>query len=628
MKPDNGRSSSSEGRPRAGTWGGATDRQALQQIAEDISSRSRFQVCVIEVLRTDGMLETVAVAGRPDVVGWLLGQGTPVGARDDAFTCGATFGSLTFVAAEWLSERAADLVDVYGYVPDLPDSEDSDAWRACDMLVARLTDESGALRAAVWLDEPESGRRLQVPELLALSSSLALDFRAVVTTVERESLAQQVRMARAARTMIRAASGRLEIAELLEMARHELREAFRASHLDVHVQHGLVPEGQRPGQDGLRHGLDGQRSGIDGQRPGIEPQSSVLDGLSSVSPALEREIGEAMTRAWRHERVVIIEPGHVWGDAGLDSRFRDELDLHLAELGLSTVVLVPMAAGGLLLGALVIHRRPDGVRWTDSESSAALDVGQDLASAILQARALQGEHQLNVELRRLDEYRQELISTVSHELKNPIGAILGHLEMLEGEPGLPRHVSLGIDAVGRAASRLGTLAEDLLTLSRLGSAGASRAALPIDLALVLTEAVESSQVAADQAQVRLEVGRRDEHAVVLGDADDLYRVISNLVSNAIKYSPPGATVRLCLSLEDDGVCFTCEDEGMGISPADQAKLFEEFFRSTNPLALARPGTGLGLPIVKRVVERHGGRIGVESELGRGTHVYVWLPRAG
>jgi signal transduction histidine kinase len=150
-------------------------------------------------------------------------------------------------------------------------------------------------------------------------------------------------------------------------------------------------------------------------------------------------------------------------------------------------------------------------------------------------------------------------------------------------------------------------------------------AVPVDLHHVVDEVVELSAVAADRKGIIVSVQAPAGPLATLGDADELDRLCANLVSNAIKYTPDGRTVTIKLTRDGDQVELCCSDEGIGISAQDQEKLFEEFFRSTNPAAIALPGTGLGLAIVKRIVERHDGRIEVESELGKGSTFRVRLP---
>ena len=110
-----------------------------------------------------------------------------------------------------------------------------------------------------------------------------------------------------------------------------------------------------------------------------------------------------------------------------------------------------------------------------------------------------------------------------------------------------------------------------------------------------------------------------------GSAGDLERVVQNLVSNAVKFTPAGGKVAVSVGRRRDRVVLECTDDGFGISHEDQTRLFTEFFRGTNPKTLQVPGTGLGLSIAQRVVARHGGRIDIDSEPGRGTSVRLLLP---
>jgi signal transduction histidine kinase len=323
--------------------------------------------------------------------------------------------------------------------------------------------------------------------------------------------------------------------------------------------------------------------------------------------------------------VVIVEPGRVWGDEQLDEEHRDALTRHLAEKGAGALVVVPLGAGPDPVGVLLLARRVDGVRWTESESSAALDVGHDLGRAILSTRARERELELIEELKRLDEYRSQLISTVSHELQNPLGVILGHVELLESLSGLPDGAQPSLRALGRSAERLSAVVDDLLLLSRMETPDHPLAGDRVDLAPVLAEVAEDLALAADQYGVAVAAPRVEGEVVVAGSRAELARLLANLVSNAVKYSRPGGRVRLRLWRDGDEIVFECRDEGIGISEADQALLFTEFFRSTNPEAVSRPGTGLGLAIVRRIVERHSGRIEVRSRLGEGTTVTVALP---
>ena len=147
----------------------------------------------------------------------------------------------------------------------------------------------------------------------------------------------------------------------------------------------------------------------------------------------------------------------------------------------------------------------------------------------------------------------------------------------------------------------------------------------MDLRRVLLDVAEECHHAAAAKSQDCAVVTPDEPALVAGSADELHRMLANLASNAIKYSAEGARIEVRLEPVDGLTRVSFVDAGIGISANDQEHLFREFFRSTNPDALARSGTGLGLAIVERIVQRHAGRIELTSELGRGTTVSVTLP---
>jgi len=580
-------------RARGDGWGGDGARDAIRQIAEELRLRTGFGTCEVEVLRPDDMLEFVAIAGNDDADAEMLRRASPFAAMKPALSLGAEYGAWTFVAQEWLTPEARRLLTEYCWIPEIADTDDADQWRALDILVARIVDDRGHLRALMYLDEPLSGARPATTQLRALARETQLSLRAVLTALEREELGQQVRLAGTAREVVRAASSQGGYVDLLSSAHDHLVAGFRAQDVTVRVFADPRPEW---------------------------PEVSA----AHVPPHLFEAVEAAARRAWATQTVVIAERGRVWGDEPLERLHRDDLTRHLTHHGASEVVVAPVGAGSEPLGMLVIARELGGARWTESESHAALDIGHDLGRAVLNTRAHERETELIAELRRLGQYRAELISTVSHELKNPLGVILGHVEMLQSLADLPPQATASIRALGRGAARLTSVVDDLLLLSRMGTPDVPLLRLPVDLTAVLAEVTDHEAVRADQQRVTITVAPYDGALVVSGDPELLFRLCANLVNNAVKYSRPGGSVNLSLSRVADEVVFTCTDDGLGISDADQAQLFSEFFRSTNPEALGRPGTGLGLAIVARIIARHDGRIEVESELGSGTTFRVTL----
>lgn len=581
-------------RPRRDTWGVLAARRAMRDLAEDMRRRGGYGVCAIQVARSDEMLEFVAIADDADVETQLLGRGSPVAAVFPALDQGLTIGAFTFVAREAMTDEAWERIEPHGVTPDVPPSDDPRAWRGQDILVAQIRDESGLLRSLAFLDLPRSGLRPTPAELRGLSAELGVHLAAILTTIEREEFAQAVRLAASARKMVRPGASRLSIDQLLTRAGRELRTSLRASALRIQA-------------------FSDATVGV-GREPSV-----------SIDATLWRPIVAAARRSWQRQDVILAEPGRVWGDDVLDEGWRGEITGHLLRHGLGEVILVPFGAGDEALGLIAVARLAGAERWTDAESSAVLDVGHDLGREVLNARASERERAAVAELRRLDDYRAKLIATVAHELKNPLGVVGGHLEMLESVEGLPEAARRSIEGIGKGTARLTDLVDGLAMLSKVRDVDRTAVQERVDLRPVCRDVVEQLRVLGGHQGVTLHLDEGPGPAVVAGDPSELISAISNLAHNALKYSDRGGNVWLRLGRRDNRVVVTCTDEGIGISPGDRKGLFREFFRSTNPAALDRPGSGLGLTIVHRIATRHGGSVDVESSPGRGSTFTLTLP---
>ena len=147
----------------------------------------------------------------------------------------------------------------------------------------------------------------------------------------------------------------------------------------------------------------------------------------------------------------------------------------------------------------------------------------------------------------------------------------------------------------------------------------------VDLRQVLLDVAEECHHAAAAKGQDCRIDAPEQPVLVPGSSEELHRMLANLASNAIKYSPDGSAIDVRISHVDGHVRVSFKDSGIGISEPDQSRLFREFFRSTNPQALSLPGTGMGLAIVDRIVRRHSGHVDVASSLGEGTTVSVTLP---
>jgi signal transduction histidine kinase len=329
-------------------------------------------------------------------------------------------------------------------------------------------------------------------------------------------------------------------------------------------------------------------------------------------------------RCWRAGVVAVVgadghvEPARLWSDDDIA-----QVRVFLSDAAARSLLIAPMGSGSSCFGYIACTRGPGDPDWTDAEAQAALEMGRDLGRAIRNARLYAVERRVAAELREADRSKTQLFSTVSHELKNPLASIVGHVELLRQEPDGNGDWSLGV--IERNTERLQSLVDDLLTLSRVSDPDRPMPEADVDLGEVSRDVVDMFRPRADTQQVSLTFDLEERLPLVRGSAGDLERVVQNLVSNAVKFTPAGGKVAVSVASRRDRVVLECIDDGLGISPEDQEGLFTEFFRGTNPETLQVPGTGLGLSIAQRVVTRHGGRIDVESELGRGTSITLLLP---
>ena len=250
------------------------------------------------------------------------------------------------------------------------------------------------------------------------------------------------------------------------------------------------------------------------------------------------------------------------------------------------------------------------------------------ARDITERKALEAGLQHHVrELEELDRIRSEFVATVSHELRTPLTSIIGKVEMLvDGDHGdLAPGQALSLGVIGRNSARLLVLIEDLLTLSHIETSTLNLQLEPTCVArLVDGVRGQVEPIAAAQA-VTLTIDCDPGAETVAVDREQLDRALLNLLTNAIKFTPAGGTVELRALVEGADLVVTVADTGVGIPPDEQDRLFTRFFRSSIATRLAIQGTGLGLVIVKRIVEEHGGTISVESTPEVGTTVTIRLP---
>ncbi|MBL8728106.1 MAG: PAS domain-containing protein [Planctomycetes bacterium] len=230
-------------------------------------------------------------------------------------------------------------------------------------------------------------------------------------------------------------------------------------------------------------------------------------------------------------------------------------------------------------------------------------------------------------LKRLESLRRDFVANVSHELKTPLAAIQGFVETVLDDPDMPvatRHRFL--ERIARQADRLTTLVGDLLTLSRLDDhAAIEPPPEPCDLVAVVRDIVRDLGPLAERRGLHLQAALPAHSLPVRADREALRQVGGNLVDNAIKYTPAGGRVTVQVTSAAGRALLEVRDTGIGLSPEDQARVFERFYRVDRARSRDLGGTGLGLSIVKNTVLNLGGDVGVRSELGQGSTFWVALP---
>jgi two-component system, OmpR family, phosphate regulon sensor histidine kinase PhoR len=226
-------------------------------------------------------------------------------------------------------------------------------------------------------------------------------------------------------------------------------------------------------------------------------------------------------------------------------------------------------------------------------------------------------------LKELDRIKSEFVSVVSHDLRSPLTAILGYVELLPRAGPVNEMQAQFIQRVQRSVQNITLLIEDLLDLGRI-EAGFDQSMQPYHLSTLIRDVVEGLRPAAEAKDQTIKLNLVPHLAPNRGNPLRLRQVVHNLIDNAIKYTPTGGEVLVEASWEHEQIVLRVKDTGVGIAPADQPYIFDKFYRSEAVID-SHAGTGLGLSIVKSVVERHQGRIWVESQTGNGATFTVVLP---
>jgi signal transduction histidine kinase len=308
--------------------------------------------------------------------------------------------------------------------------------------------------------------------------------------------------------------------------------------------------------------------------------------------------------------------------------------------GLYSMISVPLVSKGKIIGTLNTESCTSE-QYGNEELELATRIGAQVTNAVSnsllyeQALQLAEEREArarldaeNRELQRINEAKIAFLSTVSHELRTPLTSMLAFTDIIHRNKNknlTEREIS-HLEVIRRNGRRLSLLIGDLLDVSRIESGALNLDITEFSMNEMIDDLYESFQPLLERKHQTMKLEVQASETLVLGDQDRLAQVVSNLMSNAHKYSGESALIVVSMRADDSRVYLSVKDQGIGISEEDLSQLFTAFFRAENEATRAEQGTGLGLVIVKGIVEMHGGMIKVESEPGAGTTFHIEFNR--
>ncbi|HEY7316888.1 MAG TPA: ATP-binding protein, partial [Candidatus Binatia bacterium] len=297
-----------------------------------------------------------------------------------------------------------------------------------------------------------------------------------------------------------------------------------------------------------------------------------------------------------------------------------------ARLGYRSILALPLLREGRILGALTVWRKQAG-----SFSAEVINLLQTFATqsalAIQNARLFREIEEKSKQIEAANRHKSEFLANMSHELRTPLNAIIGFSEVLQerlfGE--LNEKQAEYTDDILTSGRHLLSLINEILDLSKVEAGRMELELATFDLPLAIENARTFVRERATKHGINLDVTIDERLGDFVGDERKIKQVLLNLLSNAVKFTPEGGRIGIKARQADGSVEISVSDTGIGIAPEDQAKIFEEFRQVGGDYAHKTEGTGLGLTLAKKFVELHGGRIWVESEVGKGSIFRFSLP---
>jgi len=363
----------------------------------------------------------------------------------------------------------------------------------------------------------------------------------------------------------------------------------------------------------------------------------ISENGSRLHLVASQELGPDALAAWQEVEVgrdttslaVTLRRYIVAQDIQNDPRLQDQRELAAAE-GFQALVDIPLIAQDRVMGLLrLLYPRPtepdaalvDFLITLSGQAALALENARLLQEVLERSEELERTYQ---ELQNLDKRKSQFVANIAHDLRAPLTFLQGYVELLlQEELGpLTEEQRNGLKVIEEKTHLLDRLTENIVTLEKLTLA--PETLQPISLADLARAALQTVEPTARAAGIALQAELAEEIEPIWGDPLRIAQVLDNLLSNALKYTPAGGTVTVTVQDTGTEIQVSVADTGIGITPEAQAHIFDRFYRVKT--GDRRTGLGLGLAIVREVIEAHGGRVWVESELGKGSTFTFALPK--
>jgi PAS domain S-box-containing protein len=355
------------------------------------------------------------------------------------------------------------------------------------------------------------------------------------------------------------------------------------------------------------------------------PEDAALaEEVTAFAPSPEGQAAEARALRPGQPALLVADARERLDEMADDADYRALLE----RLGLRSVMVVPIVSRERTLGVMSLWSTASARAFVRDDLDLAEELGRRAALAVDNARLYRASQEARATAEKANRAKDEFLATLSHELRTPLTPILGWTVMLRSGTLDPAAIQRGLEVIERNVRAQTQLIGDLLDVSRIITGKLRLEVSPIAIVPVIEAGVEAVRSSAEAKEITLAVEVPPEAPTITGDPDRLQQVVWNLVSNAVKFTPQHGRIDVRLRREGSSLTLTVTDNGKGIEPEFLPHVFERFRQADSTSTRAHGGLGLGLAIVRHLVELHGGTVSAESAgMGQGATFIVRLPLA-